>query len=242
MTEQDDKPKVIEENAGRFEEIFKFLTQSPGKIVNFDERDNKAENTYPLSEKIDDFEKSFYIWNMSYMMLLANGENEKVHYEANTSKHPSVAAYELGSMVNDSGYAVLSLINPYIEVIGRLCGKMPGQYISDGITLVLPEIMSLEEQNRNALTDLFRKAVRNSMAHTFRTGENIILSRDHSEIILLGTYQGRPAISINPQSLFERVFKHFHEYVQQLRIQNPTAEIKELQKQFDERYPSSLRL
>lgn len=250
----EDAATAMVRTIGAFEAYFSKLIVFPDRSVDLKQRDY-TNSQYMLADKINDFERAFELWNFQYARLLAYGKTNGVAYCVHADSAEE-GQNTIQKMIGDSGYALLNLLYSYTEIIGRLCGDYPnfpykthpanecittGEFVYEGLTRIIPDLKELNEYERETAVTLFQEAVRNSLAHTYLTGENVILSGSHSEVLLVGTLFDKPAISINPRALFESILVHFAGYIEQLKAENPTGESEQLRKRFSKRFPNGLK-
>jgi hypothetical protein len=151
---------------------------------------------------IDAFQKAYWMWILSF-------------------------AEKLDSM-QDSGFALLGILNAYPEMIAQLqgvTGTKP-ELFTYGMLEVFPELKNKDDVEK--ICHHLYSHLRSSIAHMGLTGANIFLNCDIEFPIISGNYKGAFAIVLNPHLWFMRICEHFSNYISDLR----DPEEKELRKKF----------
>jgi hypothetical protein len=123
------------------------------------------------------------------------------------------------AVMPNSGFAVLLLLNPYFEMIGRhYSGTEKGKNWGQGLLMVFHQLNTdpvLAEQ----VSELLFDSVRCLIAHIGLTGSKVRLNE--SDVPLTVVYDKSShsifEVIINPRLLVEHVRAHFEHYIAQLR-------------------------
>ncbi len=145
---------------------------------------------YPVEEQIDAFARLYKLWILEYANRLAEMPN--------------------------SGFAVLTLLNAYPEMVAQLHGihVSKPELFRAGILMIFPEIRGEYEDD---ICDHLYAYLRSGLAHMGLTSFNIILNGDIPVPIQPGTLRGALAIIINPNEWLKRIEAHFESYINTLK-------------------------
>lgn len=237
-------------------EVISAVVDGTGEVFAIDDLDRRASTPMSYIQKVKKF-KNYETWIFSYAQLLSTGVRvvngvEKAKIVGTRATKDGVENAKV-----DCGYVLLSILNAYFEVTGRLCADFPNypyregsrkellephEFIKAGIPIVIPEIGNMQKRWRPQVINIICKSVRNPLAHTSFTGKNVFLSLDHDELMVFvipGKHRGR--IVINYSRWYQHLDRHFRNFVSVLESdaqENP--EIAGIQKRFDERFPFAL--
>jgi hypothetical protein len=134
----------------------------------------------------------------------------------------------------DSGFAVLTLLNAYPDMIAQLHGKsrkFEDRYKA-GLLLVFPEIADRETDR---ICNHLYAYLRSGLAHMSFTSVGIMLSEDFLDPIVIRSVPNGLLLIINPRSWFERIKRHFTDYISELR----KPENHQLRQAFSQRFSKS---
>ena len=126
-------------------------------------------------------------------------------------------AEQVARDIKDSGFAVLSIVLSYFEMIAKYCAGYidiyeSEHYFKEGVKLVFPELSSGEGQEAiNALLLGLYRQVRCGMYHNALTHGTVELSGDIGTPIEFVSDQGW--IRINPHLLVKAIKNHFYAYL-----------------------------
>lgn len=170
----------------------------------------KDTNNYPegrksltFQEKVESFRDSYKLWHFDIALNLA-GSN------------------------SDSGFAILSILNPYFEVLGRhLNGLTPQEARVQsrvntiiGINRVFPELKK-NPYNIEELSEKLCDGIRNSIAHIGLTGNNIILNGTINSALKIFVIDSNSIIfTINPTLWTIHIYQDFYRYINELLDEN----------------------
>ncbi len=172
----------------RFDELFQHMTYAPGYTS--DNYPNGPSNL-SMDELINAFENSYLQWILRFADHIID--------------------------TNGSGFAVLTLMNAYPEMIAQLhgiSGKKPDLF-QQGMLMIFPELKANKDEGV-ICTHLY-SYLRNGLAHMSLTGFNIILTESIPNPLTPGEYMGSLAIAINPRAWLNRIKSHFNLYISELR-------------------------
>ena len=154
-------------------------------------------------EKVESFRNSYKLWHLDIALNLA-------------TSNP------------DSGFAVLSILNPYFEIIGRhISGLTPNeakQKVKDcaliGIDRVFPDL-STNPYTANILPLELHNGLRNSIAHIGLTGNNIILNGEYNSALTIHILSADVIVFvINPTLWTIQIYQDFYKYIGELLDEN----------------------
>jgi hypothetical protein len=129
--------------------------------------------------------------------------------------------------INDAGFAILLILNPYFEMIARYhrglsaeeAKRQTANLVKEGFLLVFHELPGQPTLPETLVIEGLADALRHNIAHIGLTGRKILLSEDYqcaltvffdpltSEIKLFG---------INPRLWVQNIRNHFENYVREL--------------------------
>jgi hypothetical protein len=161
----------------------------------------KGRHSLSIDKQIDAFHKSYRVWQLDIALDLAQN--------------------------TDAGYAVLGILNPYVEMFARhFLGytsdeskRKARELYSEGVKLIFPTLASdkwVYEQVGKILYESSRCAV----AHIGLTGAGIHLSETQYTYPLTIHYGENKTVvllGIHPKLWAEAISNHFEHYVEQLR-------------------------
>lgn len=154
-------------------------------------------------EKVESFRDSYKLWHFDIALSL-------------TSSNP------------DSGFAVLSILNLYFEILGRhLNGLTPQESRGKsrantiiGINRVFPDL----ENNPHQIYELPEKLcdeIRNSIAHLGLTGSHIVLDGTYNSALTIHIYESDLIVFvINPTLWALHIYQDFYRYINELLDEN----------------------
>ena len=154
-----------------------------------------------IEEMIDAFDQSFRIWHLNIAHQVVK--------------------------IPDSGFAVLSLLNPYFEMIARHylgltseeSKRKTGKLHAEGVKIVFPNLANSPEIAQE-VSDLLYDAVRCSVAHMGLTGTGIFLSETRYQHALTVHFDANNKVAmlgIHPPLWVKTISDHFAEYISLLR-------------------------
>ncbi len=142
-------------------------------------------------------------------------------------------AEQLADRVKHSGFAVLSILVSYFEMIAKFrdgyCqDTRSSDYFKKGMRWVFPQ-----EQFTDAQLKLTYRELRSGLYHASITGPRVILSRDFVRPICCTEISGRTMLEVNPHSLPRALQEHFASYIRDLRDPDQLTLRQQFQQRFD---------
>ena len=136
-----------------------------------------------------------------------------------------------GRVSQHSGFAVLSIVVSYFEMIaknrdGRVRRGQSERYFKEGLGWVFPSLSA-----NDAVLHKFYESIRCGLYHEAGTGSGIELTAD-PKIVMQGSIDGT-AITVNPFNLVQPLQDHFSRYVLELLNPSNTQLRDNFEKRFD---------
>lgn len=180
-----------------------------------------------LDDKIKVFEDMVFGWQLEIADQIIN---EKRDNQGKIIREP----------IPDSGYAVLSIVLSYFEMISKFqegyCGENKSkEYFEKGVRSVFPELDRYNPRGVNMALDVLWKGVRCGLYHQSSTNKGIGLTASIKYPLVFNPRNFR--LIINPHRLVPYLKKHFGDYISQLK----NVKNKELRENFDQRFEYSRR-
>lgn len=134
-------------------------------------------------------------------------------------------AQQCADNIAHSGFAVLSIIVSYFEMIAKFrdgCIKKTDseRYFKDGVYWVFPPLRNYDPQTADALLGKLYDEVRCSLYHGGTTGRNIVLTSETPTNAPIELSMDLTTMFINPHKLIPLLQNHFRMYLSQLRDHN----------------------
>jgi len=132
-------------------------------------------------------------------------------------------AQQCADSIPHSGFAVLSIVWSYFEMIAKFQdgytndGKSE-EYFSKGFDNVFPNLSNPSPEIKERLLKKLYKDVRCGLYHAGITGPNIALSGDFNFSVAFASPPD--SVRINPHKLVPDLEQHFQSYIRQLRNHN----------------------
>lgn len=167
---------------------------------------------WTFEDKIRLFEDQILGWQL-------NIANDIINIHGNTNRH--------------AGFAVLSMLLSYFEMIGKYIEGYSGtkqskKHFIVGLLNVFPKL-----NGKDKVISVLYEDARCGMYHEAQIGKRIILTRKYNTPIFV-VDENYPIITIDPHTLTTTLIKHFQDYINELKIanQNPTT-LQNFIKRFD---------
>ena len=150
-------------------------------------------------------------------------------------------AQQCADNIPHSGFAVLSIVCSYFEMIAKFQdgftkdGKSE-EYFSRGFDNVFPNLSNPSPEIRERLLKKLYKDVRCGLYHAGITGPNIELSGDFDFSVAFAVRPDR--VQINPHRLVPDLKQHFQSYIRQLRNHKNEDLRRNSEARFDYRHKS----
>lgn len=166
---------------------------------------------WTLEDKIRLFEEQILGWQLNIADEIINDPE---------NRHPH------------SGFAVLSILLNYFEMIGGYLDGVEGEttkrHFKQGITNVFPDL-----GKRSDIIDILYKEARCGMYHVGITGKSIVISRNHPSVVTIVEYSTDRFIVIDPHRLTDTLIVHFKNYVENIRGVSSIVEKENFEKRFN---------
>jgi len=136
-----------------------------------------------------------------------------------------------GKVSRHSGFAVLSIVLSYFEMVAKHKGGVTRsgkseQYFKEGLAWVLPDLST-----NDAVLHKFYEAIRCGLYHESRTGSGIEITGDPG-VFMEGITDGS-AMRVNPFNLVDYLQDHFSRYIVDLLNPSNTELRVNFEKRFD---------
>jgi hypothetical protein len=154
-----------------------------------------------FEEKLRIFECSVLGWQLEMAERIVNGKGDD-------------------KRIVDSGYAVLSILVSYPEMIwqfdrGKSSKHKSQRAFREGMQLIFPKEVDLTDKKWEEVLDLVYTSVRCGMYHDARARKNVVLTGDLPAVMSVDLT--RKVIQLNPHKLPAQFIRHFHDFVGQIR-------------------------
>jgi len=138
--------------------------------------------------------------------------------------------------IKHSGFAVLSIVFSYFEMIakyqdGYVQDSKSKQYFKEGVYSVFPDLRRHPMATVDKLLDLLYHGVRCGLFHTGITDPRIMLTGETNAAVIFKRQP--PRLIINPHLLVPELKAHFERYERQLRQVSNSVLRKNFEKRFD---------
>jgi hypothetical protein len=144
-------------------------------------------------------------------------------------------AQQCADNIDHSGFAVLSIVFSYFEMIAKIYDGYLGNYRSKeyfkrGFELVFPLVNTQNSQLKDKFLEKLYADVRCGLYHAGKTGYKIELSGDFTMPIAFVISSEK--IQINPHLLVPVIQSHFESYILQLREKTNLQLLQNFEKRF----------
>jgi hypothetical protein len=175
-----------------------------------------------INQKIILFEDRIIWWQLAIANRIINGK-------------PDSNGMADEDMIPDSGFAVLSILLSYFELISKFITGYIGTgqsalFFKKGVHQVFPQINSFPSEVLDGLLSTLYKDVRCGLFHSGKTNSKIVLS---GELDAALAYEAKSQmLIINPHKLAPALLHHLQAYISKLRDPANT----ELREYFERRF------
>ena len=154
--------------------------------------------------------------------------NQTLHWQL-------LPAKRIAKEIPDSGFAVLHIVMSYFEKVAKYQAGYKGKgdsekYFRLGFESVFPFPEELEASERERLTKLVYKQVRNGLYHLGLTQSRVRISGDYEEVISISITES--IIRINPLTIVNPLENHLRSYV--ARLKDPQE--RDFREKFERRF------
>ncbi len=168
-------------------------------------------------QKITRFYAKYRFWMFDFAKLLVESNDESVRI--------------------NSGFAVLNILNSYVDAIGKLCGNSkayndwdnknggeppPKVRIKVGLEFIFSELVN--HSDREQVAELFYANYRNGIAHA-GFPNRVFLGHDLEHPLAWGNLGDKFILLVNPTLFYNHLRQHFDGYVFQLRYPNNQGDL-----------------
>lgn len=177
-------------------ELFSAYVHAPGFVSDTTTDTNEQKKDLDLDQLIQQFENRTRHWILNYAGYLIDANSPQIS--------------------NDSGFAVLMILNAYPEMIAQLHGKSGDKesLYREGLQEIFPRI---PDEDLDKVAKTLYPYLRSALAHMGFISERVILSLDYPNLTLCRDPKDRICIIVNPNEWYDQIMAHFQRYLTDLR-------------------------